>query len=139
MKPSLTPTWFASAIPTVAILVVGGVLAGPFGLTIMGMGTLLLCAPLVFVVITTSTIVRRAKPSLLTALLALVLGWLTALVVASLLGVLLAALPRQMNSDYTPFFTWFTLLGPFASIGFVVGSVVHVVRWAQYRRARPVN
>ncbi len=124
-----------SAAIVVGLMLLLGLLAGPFGAIFMGIGAGLLVVPaaVIFVVVARPVGDRtQAKGSLVAVI---ILGWSLALVCGVLIGSIAApGVAASMNLDVAPIVFWLALLAPFALTGAVIAATWTLVSSARAER-----
>ena len=129
--------WLASAGIVAGVMLLLGLLAGPFGAIFMAMGGVFLVVPAAVIFVVAARVMGGRKYAGGLVAVVIILGWSVALACASLIGSIAApGVPSSMNLDVAPILFWLALLSPFALAGAGIATTWTLVRTA---RVEPIG
>ncbi|WP_322410652.1 hypothetical protein [Microbacterium invictum] len=109
-----------------------GLLAGPFGAIFMAIGALFLVVPAAVILVVAARVMRDRKYATGPVAAVMILGWSLALGCGALIGSIASpGVPSSMNLGVAPILFWLALLSPFALAGAVIATT-----WTLVRKAR---
>lgn len=124
--------WLASAAIVAGVMLVLGLLAGPFGAIFMAFGAVFLVVPAAVIFVVAARVMGDNEYAAGPVAAVIIVGWSLALACGALVGSIAApGVASSMNLDVAPILFWFALHSPFALAGAVIATVWTLVRTAR--------